>query len=183
MSRKPYKGQFTTFQNPQKYLGDISKCIYRSSWERNAFRWCDLNESVKEWASEEISIYYDNPITGKKAKYYPDLFILTKSGTQLVVEIKPKVQCSEPSMPARKTKKYVQDFSTYLVNQAKWDAARKVCEKNGLVFQVWTEDTLEEMGITKMKADGQTLLKEKAQLKRPKPKVRRKIIRRPKRKS
>lgn len=182
MSRKPYKGQFKTFQNPQKYLGDITKCIYRSSWERNAFRWCDLNESVKEWASEEISIYYDNPITGKKSKYYPDLFILTADGKQLVVEIKPKSQCVEPVKPARNSKKYVQDFTTYLVNQAKWEAARKVCEKNGLLFKVWTEDTLEEIGVTKMQVDGQTLLKEKAQLKRPKPKTRRKVTR-PKRRS
>ena len=180
MAHKPYKGQFTAFENPEKYLGDKSNCIYRSSWERSAFRWCDLNENVAEWASEELSIYYMHPVTGKRAKYYPDLFIKTAGGDSIIVEIKPKVQTKEPSAPKRKTKKYAQEYMTWLVNQAKWEAAYKVAEKNNLKFQIWTEDTLNEMGITKLRTNGQTLLKEKGEMKRKT--IRRKITR-PKRKS
>lgn len=187
MAHKPYKGQFTSFENPEKYLGDVNNCIYRSSWERSAFRWCDLNENVEEWASEELSIYYHHPITGKRSKYYPDLFIKTAGGDSLVVEIKPKHQTSEPKMPARKTKKYAQDYMTWLVNQAKWEAAVKVCNKNNLRFQVWTEETLDQLGINKLQSDGQTLLKEKGELKRKtlsrKKPVKRRTTPRPKRKS
>ena len=181
MSRKPYKGQFSSFENPDKYLGDITKVIYRSSWERSAFRWCDLNENVDSWASEEMSIYYHHPVMNKTAKYYPDLFIVLKNGKTLVIEIKPKAQTMEPKRPLKKTKKYVQEFGTWLVNQSKWSAARDVCDKNGFEFHIWTEDELKSLGIDRLKADGTTLLKEKAVMKRrasPKKK-----ITRPKRKS
>lgn len=183
MSRKPYKGQFSNFENPDKYLGDISKVIYRSSWERSAFRWCDLNENVESWASEELSIFYYNPITNRKQKYYPDLFIQLKTGETLVIEIKPKHQTNPPTPPLNgsSSKRYTQELSTYLVNEAKWMAASEVCRKNGFLFHIWTEDELKSLGISSMKADGTTLLKEKAQMKkRASP---RKTITRPKRKS
>lgn len=183
MAHKPYKGQFTAFENPQKYLGDLDKCIYRSSWERSAFRWCDLNENIEEWASEELSIFYQNPVTGKRARYYPDLFIKTSDGKTMVVEIKPKVQTKEPVRSVNRTKRYAQDYGTWLVNKAKWEAATKACEKNNIDFQIWTEDHLDALGITKLQAAGQTLLKEKGELKR-KTLTRKKTPRpRPKRKS
>lgn len=166
MSRRPYKGQFTNFTNPKKYLGDIENCIYRSSWERNAFRWCDLNEDIVEWASEELSLYYTNPITGRKHKYYPDLFIVMQDGTKVVVEIKPKNQTMRPETPVRKTKRFVEATQTYITNLAKWEAAEKVCAKNNFKFQIWTEETLEALGIYKMQVDNTTLLKEKGEMKR-----------------
>ena len=48
-----YKGRYT-IKNNDKYLGDPSKVIYRSLWERNAFRWCEGTPRVKKWNSEEL---------------------------------------------------------------------------------------------------------------------------------
>jgi len=43
---------------PKKYKGDPNNIICRSSWERKFCRWCDLNESILEWGSEEFFVKY-----------------------------------------------------------------------------------------------------------------------------
>ena len=43
---------------PRKYKGDINNIICRSSWEKRFCSWCDLNESIIEWGSEEFWIPY-----------------------------------------------------------------------------------------------------------------------------
>jgi len=42
--------------NPQKYQGNPRNIICRSSWERRFCNWCDLNENILEWGSEEFFI-------------------------------------------------------------------------------------------------------------------------------
>ena len=177
-----YKGTFTNLHHPEKYVGDKSKIVFRSLWERNAFRWCDENPDVVEWASEEIQIPYENPVSGKRARYYPDLFIKLKDGRMLVVEIKPHKETHAPETPNRKTKHYVQAVALWAVNSEKWKAAQQICEKNQIQFQVWTENELEKLGIpTSAPASEKKMLVEK---KRPKLKpVKRSTRPRPKRKS
>ena len=87
-----YKGKFTTFQNPEKYIGDANNVIYRSLWERNVMRWLDENPDIVEWGSEEIAIMYDHPIRGGAAKYYPDFILKDKENVVKVVEVKPAIQ-------------------------------------------------------------------------------------------
>ena len=70
-----YKGKFSTFDNPQKYIGDTTNVTYRSLWERNVMRWLDSNPDVVEWVSEELFIPYEHPLIGGKAKYYPDFIV------------------------------------------------------------------------------------------------------------
>ena len=43
--RRSYKGKYT-LENPDKYVGDKSNIIWRSTWERTAFKWCDRNEII-----------------------------------------------------------------------------------------------------------------------------------------
>ena len=137
-------------ENPDKYQGDIRKIIYRSSWERECFLWCDKNPSVLNWASEELFISYEHPVKGHRARYYPDLWLKMADGSQKIVEIKPKKQTIQPDPPKRRTPKYIEEIATYLVNNEKWEAARKVCEKNeDLTFEIWTEEQLTEMGLLK----------------------------------
>ena len=50
-----YKGIYRP-SNPKKYKGDHRNIIYRSLWERKFMNYCDLNENVLEWASEEFWI-------------------------------------------------------------------------------------------------------------------------------
>ena len=72
-----YKGKYQP-TNPQKYRGDYSNIIYRSLWERKFMKYCDLNENILEWGSEEIALPYRSPIDNKIHKYFPDFYIKVK---------------------------------------------------------------------------------------------------------
>ena len=41
--------------------------------------------------------------------------------------------------PKRMTQRFINEANTYLVNQAKWEAASLVCEKKGWKFKILTE--------------------------------------------
>ena len=69
-----YKGIYKP-SNPKKYKGDQSNIIYRSLWERKFMNYCDLNENILEWASEEFWIPYLDPTTNRVRRYFPDFFI------------------------------------------------------------------------------------------------------------
>ena len=83
-----YKGRYT-IKNKDKYLGDPSKVIYRSLWERNAFRWCEGTPRVKKWNSEEIVIPYYYDADKRYHKYFPDVKMVMEDKT-LLIEIKPE---------------------------------------------------------------------------------------------
>ena len=42
---------------PKKYKGDSDNIICRSSWERRFCNYCDLNENILQWGSEEFWIH------------------------------------------------------------------------------------------------------------------------------
>ena len=71
-----YKGRYIA-KNPKKYKGDPQKITYRSLWERKFMMYCDTNESVIEWSSEEIIIPYLSPWDGRIHRYFPDFYIKT----------------------------------------------------------------------------------------------------------
>lgn len=134
-------------QNPEKYKGDYTNILYRSSWERSFMRWCDLTEGVKKWQSEEKCIWYFDPVTKKNRRYFPDFIVeyQRKDGITLqeMVEIKPYRQViGPPENPKRKTKAWATAVMTYATNQAKWAAARKYCEDRGMNFRIVTEKEL-----------------------------------------
>ena len=54
---------------PKKYKGDPNNIICRSSWERKFCHWCDLNESILEWGSEEFYIPYISPVDKRIHRY------------------------------------------------------------------------------------------------------------------
>ena len=60
----------------------------------------------------------------------------------LLIEIKPKKQCSPPEKKKRITKSYLCDLKNWGVNSAKWEAAQDFAENRGWKFKVLTEDTL-----------------------------------------
>ena len=51
------------------------------------------------------------------------------------------------SVVLENTKRYLQEGLTYVKNMNKWHAAEQVCKDNGWHFQIWTEHTLQQMGI------------------------------------
>lgn len=132
--------------HPEKYNGDPSNIICRSSWERKFCVWCDLNENVISWASEEIFINYYNPIKKRLCKYFPDFVIKLKEKNgeikTYVIEVKPKKQTVKPKTPTRKTKSWLYEMKTYEENKAKWSAADEWCKDRKIEFKVITEDNL-----------------------------------------
>jgi hypothetical protein len=142
IDKMPHKSKFTPI-NPKKYAGDPKNIICRSSWERKFCNYLDTNPGVMSWASEELFVPYYSPIDKKVHRYYPDFLVKTKEKT-FMIEIKPKYQTVPPkSTPQkRKTKRYLRETFSYVVNQAKWEAANKYCKKNNMEFKIITENEL-----------------------------------------
>jgi hypothetical protein len=128
-----------TIKNPQKYVGKRSP-RYRSGWEHAFMRFCDTNDNILQWASESITIPYQNPITGKNTIYVPDFLITYKDKNNQMraelIEIKPKKHSVIES------KASARDRAAVAVNYANWDAATKWCRRQGLTFRVVTEDDI-----------------------------------------
>lgn len=144
---KYYQGIYKP-KNPEKYRGNASNIVYRSGWEKACFVWCDKNPNIVEWSSEEIVIPYLYEVDRKYHRYFVDLKIKTKGGDIILIEIKPKKE-TEPPKGSKKTKRYVTEGLNYVKNMNKWEAAEKYAKKKGWKFQIWTEETLQKMGILK----------------------------------
>ena len=110
--------------------------------------YCDNNTSILEWNSEEIIIPYTSPIDGKLHRYYVDFYckIKNKDGNieKVLVEIKPKKFCKQPTPPKNKRSKksYLNELKQWGINTAKWDSAKRWSKKKGMKFVILTEDTL-----------------------------------------
>ena len=132
---------------PRKYKGDPNNIICRSSWESKFCRWCDLNENILEWGSEEFCIPYRSSVDRRVHRYFPDFIIKVREQTgdvkRYVIEVKPKKQTRPPVQTTKKrTKKYINEVKTYAVNEAKWKAADEWCKDRLLEFKIITEDQL-----------------------------------------
>jgi len=141
-----YRGRYT-IKRPEKYAGDAKKVVYRSLWERQAFKWCENNPKVKLWNSEEVVVPYVATVDKKLHRYFVDLLIQMEDKKTYLIEIKPKNQTVPPKKRSRKTKRYINEMITYSKNQDKWEAATQFAEHKGWKFQVWTEETLKNLGI------------------------------------
>lgn len=147
-----YRGKFKP-DNPSKYRGDPTKIRYLSLWERHFMKWCDTNDAVLWWASEEIIIPYVSPKDNKIHGYIPDFLIKVRRNTNIMhmkcekaedddmvylIEIKPFNQTSPPKK-RKKTKGLLKEQIRYAVNVAKWDAAKAWCDINKTHFKLLTE--------------------------------------------
>ena len=129
--------------NPQKYAGDPTNIVMRSSWETKFALWCDNNPSVVSWLSEEIVVPYICPTDNRAHRYFVDFVIKVKERSGAIktylVEIKPDAQTKPPKKPARQTQRYITEVMTYGKNQAKWSAATEYARRKGWEFKVLTE--------------------------------------------
>lgn len=141
-----YKGIYKP-SNPKKYIGNPNMIVYRSLWERKFCRYCDTNEKVLKWASEEIVIPYYNPVKKRMAKYFPDFYMeyVDKTGAKkkTLIEVKPLKETKPPKYK-RRTKNVLIAEAMYSQNQAKWAAAEEFCLDQGWTFQILTE---KELGV------------------------------------
>lgn len=140
-----YKGYYRP-KFPEKYKGDPTNIIYRSSWERRCMVYFDQNPNVLEWQSEEFFIPYRSPIDGKIHRYFPDFKIKVKTKQGLtetvLIEVKPFYQTQPPATQTRKTKKYITEVRNFGINTSKWQAAKDFCKDRGWKFTILTEHEL-----------------------------------------
>jgi hypothetical protein len=139
-----YSGRYQVM-NPKKYKGDFTKVVYRSHWEKLVFMWCDTNPKVLSWSSEETVVPYYYDVDKKYHRYFVDLKIVFE-GKTLLVEIKPDKE-TKPPIGQKRTKRYLEEGFTYIKNMNKWKAAAEYAKDRGWEFQIWTENTLQTMGI------------------------------------
>jgi hypothetical protein len=142
-----FRQDFYKIKHPEKYIGDVNKIFYRSSYELTAFQFLDNNPNVKKWGSEIIAIPYLKPTADgsfKKANYFPDLYVeyVDRNNNYIkeIFEIKPEKQ-TKPSSAKRQKVRVAENF-TYMVNQMKWDAAQKWCNARGIKFSIIAEKSL-----------------------------------------
>jgi hypothetical protein len=143
VARTPVKGEFTP-ANARKYIGKYP-IIYRSSWELTMMRKFDEHPNVIAWASETVSIPYQNPLTGKWSMYIPDFLVVyqDKNGMKRaeIIEVKPLKE--RPDYQRKQGERLSERTKlAQAINAAKWTAAVKFCAKNHLSFRVASEDEM-----------------------------------------
>ena len=138
---KSYRGLYRP-TNPKKYVGNTKQIVYRSLLERRFMRYCDLNEDILYWASEELPVRYYSPLDKKYHRYFPDFVVKTVNNDKYMIEIKPSRQAVKPKPPKKKTKSYMRESFEYIKNKAKWSAAKAYCEDKGMQFKIITEKDL-----------------------------------------
>jgi hypothetical protein len=145
--KNAYKGRWKP-TNIAKYNGDVNNITYRSSWELKFMNWLDSRSNVISWNSEETIIPYMSPVDGKPHRYFVDFKFQVRSPegiiTTYLAEVKPKKYTVPPIQPKRKSKAYIEEVHMWVVNNAKWIAAREYCADRAYKFVIVTEV---ELGI------------------------------------
>jgi len=149
-SKEPYVQGYYKIINPGKYIGDVTKIIYRSSYERKFCVFCDNSEKVLKWASEPFPIKYYNPVDKQTHEYNIDFYMkfIQDSGIigDFIIEVKPKSKLMKPEAPSKQTlkklTKYNDSIKEYITLNAKFAAARAYARKIGYKFIIVTEDFL-----------------------------------------
>lgn len=142
------KGRFIC-THPEKYVGDASMIVYRSSLEFAVMRRFDTTESVIAWASEPLVIPWSDS-TGRARRYIPDFMIKVRgadgSVDTVLVEVKPRSQSplhvKSVSGKKRSRRSLVEQAMALDSNRRKWEAAERVCASRGWKFKVLTEQEI-----------------------------------------
>lgn len=138
--------------NPEKYKGNPTNIVYRSSWEMMYLSKLDKDKNVLKYSSEEIFIPYKSPIDGSIRRYFPDMWVKRKTPDgkiiEELIEIKPDKETIPPDKSRKKTKRYLKEVLTYAINSAKWISAEQYCKNKGYEWKILTEY---DLGIKKKK--------------------------------
>lgn len=140
-----YKGKFKP-RNPNKYRGDTTDIVYRSSWELRFMSFLDNHKDILMWTSESVIIPYVSPIDNKIHRYYPDFLIKKKDKDgkieTVLIEIKPDHETKPPVVQNKRTKRYLNEVKTWGINSAKWEAAERYCKERGWKWSILTQNDL-----------------------------------------
>ena len=145
---KPRKGNiqqgYYSCRNPQKYVGDLSSIVYRSSWEFKFLKWCDTTASVLKFSSEPMCIPYLDPVDKRVHNYYVDFWaeMIGSDGNigRWLIEIKPERHVVMPPEPKCQTAKaignHIEQVKRVMKNLAKFQAARNYARMQNMKFAV-----------------------------------------------
>lgn len=141
-------------KNAQKYIGDPTKIICRSSWETKFCHYCDNTPAILRWGSEVIEIPYKDK-NGKLHRYYPDFYMevdrpdLPHLMERAVIEVKPFQETTPPEIPLNATmpqlKRIQYQMETWEKNFHKWAFAVEWCTQRDYKFVIVTEHDLKKM--------------------------------------
>lgn len=129
------------FMQSTKMIDGKLCVVYKSGLELKAFKYCDCNPKVKEWAVEPFDVPYVSPIDGKPHRYFPDIWIKFENDMIFIVEIK---SSAETKPPKQSDKFYGKKMNTFLVNSAKWKSAEAFCKQKSAKFMILTEKVLND---------------------------------------
>ena len=130
-AKSGFRQGYYKLNNPDKYIGDPTKIIYRSSWEYRFCKYCDDGENVVKWSSEPVGIKYTSPIDSKQHDYYIDFYARIKKG-----------DTEEDYLTMKRLKNYNYALQTWITNRAKFQAAKDHAERIGYKFVIVTEKFL-----------------------------------------
>jgi hypothetical protein len=148
---KPKDNYMKSFRDISDSEGIKLAVEYKSGLEYKAFKYADCNPSIISWSVEPFGIKYIKPTDGKYHRYYIDLVVKFKNEKTFFIEVKPYSQTFAPRKPSGFSKqkatpkginRYKNECMTYLVNTAKWDAAKNYCKQYGYTFITLTEREL-----------------------------------------
>lgn len=130
-------------RNTQKYDGDPTNIISRSSWETKYMRWLDETPEVILWSSEEFFIEYLNENDRKPHRYFPDFKVQMRDKDGVlktyIIEVKPRCQIDKPIDPGRRSTRYNNQCRTWICNMSKWRAAEIYAKDRGWMFMLLDE--------------------------------------------
>jgi len=123
-SEKIVNGEYNSwFSKGTHFSSKLNKEVhYRSSWEKQAYIILDEDDNVISYEPEPFSISYT--FDNATRNYIPDILVEFKDKKRVLVEVKPTT------------------FIDYEINQVKFDAARKYCEDNDIIFEIWSESII-----------------------------------------
>jgi len=109
------------------------KILWRSKWEIAYANFIDNLDSIKSWRQDYPFKYHDRYVSKKIAIYYIDFHIITNSGQNILVEIKPISTLNETLRT--KSIRYKKIYQhNYLKNVSKFDSVAQYCRRNGWKF-------------------------------------------------
>ena len=134
-------------KNGHKLIGhDVP--FYRSSLELKFMRWCDNNDKVLRWGSENVSVKYWDRLRKKQRTYFIDNYVEIREGNiikKYLIEIKPKKQTIKPVLKKQNKSVFLHEQTSWCENCDKWDWARKFAANNDMEFLIITEQDLKNL--------------------------------------
>jgi len=154
--RSPYNQGIYKPIHPEKCMNSKKggSIEYRSQLEFNYMYKVDRSKNVTSWGSEVVWVPYYNPVKKKICQYWVDLLVDHVTLGVIAIEIKPAKEIKaimENKMPKATPKKkkstLIYETKMFVINRAKWEAAKQYCNKRGWKFITISEKDLKSGNI------------------------------------